>query len=102
MAATAQVTRVPVEVYLKGSYEPDAEYVDGIIEERSMGEWDHSDWQAAILEFFRSKRHEWNIRAAAELRVQVAARQFSCSRRYRHGSQPACGTGHNLSADRSL
>ena len=75
-AAQAQVARVPVEVYLSTSYEPDAEYVDGVIEERHMGEWSHADWQAAIVEFFRSRRHEWNIRAAAELRVQVAAGNF--------------------------
>jgi len=76
MAATAQLSRVPVEVYLTSSYEPDAEYVDGAIEERQMGEWSHADWQAAILEFFRSRRVEWNIRAAAELRVQVSAGNF--------------------------
>lgn len=76
MGATAQGTCVPVEVYLNSSYEPDAEYVDGAIEERPMGEWNHADWQAAILEFFRSRRHEWKIRAAAELRVQVAAGNF--------------------------
>jgi Uma2 family endonuclease len=76
MAATAQVARVPVEVYLKSCYEPDAEYVDGAIEARPMGEWNHADWQAAILEFFRSRRYEWNIRAAAELRIQVTAGNF--------------------------
>ena len=44
----ATVTYVPVEAYLRSSdYEPDAEYVDGQIEERPMGEFDHSDWQAA-------------------------------------------------------
>jgi Uma2 family endonuclease len=68
--------RVPVEVYLNSSYEPDAEFVDGVIEERPMGEWNHADWQAAILEFFRSRRHEWNVRAAAELRVQVSVGNF--------------------------
>lgn len=76
MAATAPVTHVPLDVYLKSSYEPDAEYVDGVIEERPMGEWSHADFQAAILEYFRTRRHEWNIRAAAELRVQVAPRNF--------------------------
>ena len=45
MAATAFV---PVEVYLRTSYEPDADYVDGSIEERPMGENDHSAWQDAI------------------------------------------------------
>jgi len=31
MAAPPQAARVPVEVYLRTSYEPDAEYVDGVI-----------------------------------------------------------------------
>jgi hypothetical protein len=48
MAAT---TRVPVEVYLRSSCEPDAEYVDGTIEERPMGQFDHALWQQAILKF---------------------------------------------------
>jgi len=34
MAAASQVPFVPLEVYLHSSYEPDAEYVDGVIEER--------------------------------------------------------------------
>jgi Uma2 family endonuclease len=74
MAAQTQPT--PLEVYLSSSFEPDAEFVHGVIEERPMGEWNHANWQAAILEFFRTRRIEWNIRAAAELRVQVAPDQF--------------------------
>lgn len=74
MAAVPQPT--PLEVYLNSSFEPDAEFVDGVIEERPMGEWTHADWQAAILEFFRTRRREWNIRAAAELRVQVSPNNF--------------------------
>lgn len=76
MSASPQAIHVPVEVYLRSSYEPDAEYVDGVIEERPMGEWSHADWQAAVLEYFRSRRVQWNIRAAAEVRVQVAAANF--------------------------
>jgi Uma2 family endonuclease len=76
MAAAAQPTYVPLETYLASSFEPDAEYVDGVIEERPVGEWNHADWQAAILDFFRSRRIEWNIRAAAELRVQVGPDNF--------------------------
>jgi Uma2 family endonuclease len=76
MAAATQPTYVPLEVYLKSSFEPDAEYVDGVIEERPMGEWNHADWQAAIVEYFRSRRIEWKIRAAAEVRVQVATKRF--------------------------
>ena len=76
MPTATQSAHVPLEIYLKSSYEPDAEYVDGVIEERPMGEWSHADWQAAILEFFRRQRIEWNIRAAAELRVQVSKNRF--------------------------
>ena len=76
MAATTQIAPVPVEVYLSSSYEPDAEFVDGVIEERPMGEWNHANWQAAVLEFFRSRRRDWGIRVAAELRVQVSAGSF--------------------------
>lgn len=76
MAAPPPTNRVPLEVYLTTSWEPDAEYVDGVIEERPMGEWNHADWQAAVLEYFRKRRAEWNIRVAAELRVQVSASSF--------------------------
>jgi Uma2 family endonuclease len=72
----ATTTHVPVEIYLRSSYEPDAEYVDGRIEERPMGEFDHALWQQAILKWFWQHEKEWNIRALPELRVQVAATRF--------------------------
>ena len=43
-----------------------------MIEERPNGEWNHANWQAEIVEFFPSRRLEWNIRVATELRVQVS------------------------------
>jgi Uma2 family endonuclease len=73
----ATVTHMPLEAYLRSSaYEPDAEYVDGEIEERPMGEFDHADWQAAIVTWFRNHAKDWNIRALPELRVQVAPTRF--------------------------
>jgi Uma2 family endonuclease len=72
----ATTTNVPVEVYLRSSYEPDAEYVDGRIEERPMGEFDHALWQQAVLKWFWLREKEWNIRAMQELRVQVAATRY--------------------------
>ena len=70
------VTTVPVEAYLRSTHEPDAEYVDGEIQERSVGEYDHASWQAALLEYFSQYKQTWNIRVLAELRVQVAATRF--------------------------
>ena len=64
------------EEYLHATYEPDAEYVDGIVEERCMGEYDHGNWQQALLIWFHTKAKEWNIRTIPELRVQVSATRF--------------------------
>jgi len=72
----ATTTRVPVEVYLRSCYEPDAEYVDGEIEERAVGEYDHADWQQAILTWFSQHKKDWRIRVFAELRIQVATTRF--------------------------
>jgi Uma2 family endonuclease len=69
-------TYIPVEVYLRSSYEPDAEYVDGEIEERPMGELDHASWQQAIATWFWQHEDEWRIGALTSLRVQVAATRF--------------------------
>lgn len=69
--------RVPVETYLGSSgYEPDAEYVDGKIEERPRGEFDHAAWQLAIIKWFLRHEEEWNIEVLPELRVQAAPTRF--------------------------
>lgn len=73
----ATTTRVPVEVYLQRSdYEPDAEYVDGEIEERPMGQYSHSAWQAAIQRWFFLHEDQWNLLVCPELRVQTSATHF--------------------------
>ena len=72
----ATTTRIPVEVYLHTDYEPAAEYVDGEIEERPVGENDHSAWQAAIVGYFLMHAEEWEIRVRPEFRVQTSATSF--------------------------
>jgi Uma2 family endonuclease len=75
-AGDAVSSPVPLEAYLLSSYEPDAEYVDGSIEERPMGEFDHAAWQLAIIKWFLRHEEEWNIDVLPELRVQVAPARF--------------------------
>jgi Uma2 family endonuclease len=72
----AATTFIPVEDYLRSSFDPDAEYVDGRIEERPVGENDHSAWQAAICAWFQQQLTEGQIRVRPELRVQVAPTCF--------------------------
>jgi len=73
--ATA-TAHVPLDVYLSSSFEPDAEYVDGAIQERPVGELDHAAWQKAIQQWFWQREKEWGIRVFAELRVQVSPTRF--------------------------
>jgi Uma2 family endonuclease len=76
MATAAAHAYVPVEVYLTSEYEPDAEYVDGVIEERPMGQYDHSSWQQAIQLWFQQHASQWGVRQRPELRVQVAGTRY--------------------------
>lgn len=73
MATTAHI---PVEVYLRSDYSPDAEYIDGEVHERPMGEDQHSAWQQAIRAWFHQHAAEWKIRVRPELRVQVKPENF--------------------------
>jgi Uma2 family endonuclease len=68
---------VPLETYLRSSqHEPDAEYVDGEIEERPMGAFDHNAWQQAIQLWFWQHAKEWNTRVVPEQCVRVAQTRF--------------------------
>jgi len=73
MATTAHI---PVEVYLRSDYSPDAEYIDGELHERPMGEDQHSAWQGAICNWFSQHAAEWKIRVRPELCVQVKPSNF--------------------------
>ena len=67
---------VPVEEYLRTTYDPDCDYVDGEVLERNLGERDHSTLQTELIFYFRSRRKSWNIFVVAEQRVQVSSSRF--------------------------
>jgi Uma2 family endonuclease len=69
-------TLISVEEYLATSYRPDCDYVDGRIEERNLGELDHSSLQTAVAAYFFSRRKQWNITVVVEQRVQVSPKRF--------------------------
>ncbi len=72
----ATTTAISVEEYLNSSYEPDMEYVDGQLEERNVGEIEHSDVIAAIMEWFLQHAKEWQIRVRPDVRTQVGPARF--------------------------
>jgi Uma2 family endonuclease len=67
----ATATRIPIEQYLATSYEPDAEYVNGEVEERNVGEYDHSVVQRAILLWLHTHDKEWQTRTIQEQRTRL-------------------------------
>jgi Uma2 family endonuclease len=67
---------VPRETYLKTSYSPDREWIDGEVKERHLGEFDHANLQGVLVEFFRSRRKQWSIRVLPEQRVQVTSTRY--------------------------
>lgn len=69
-------TLVPVEEYLRATYHPDCDYVDGEVLERNVGERDHSKVQCELIYLFRSRAKEWNLHVYPEQRVQVSPRRF--------------------------
>ena len=67
---------VSVEEYLSTVYEHDCEYVDGTIEERDLGEFEHAFLQLFLGSVFVSHRAEWGIVAVTEQRIQVRPDRF--------------------------
>jgi Uma2 family endonuclease len=72
-----------VREYLATSWSPDREFVDGRIEERNLGEKEHSIIQRYLTFLFMLKRAEWGV-AARNFRVPdiLAVRSGESFERY--------------------
>jgi len=67
----ATATRISLEEYLRTDYEPDVDYVDGEIEERYVGEYDHGFVQGELYAVLRVLRKRLGWYPAIEQRLQV-------------------------------
>ncbi len=74
MAATDSF--VPVEEYLHCVYEPDCDYVDGLLVDRNIGEKSHAKAQLEILLYLHVRRAQWNIFAIHGTRVRVSPTRY--------------------------
>jgi Uma2 family endonuclease len=72
----SSATLLSVQEYLATCYRPDRDYVDGEIQERNLGEQQHSLTQMNLSAFLHNKRAECGIRVLPEQRVQVSATCF--------------------------
>ena len=53
--------------YLRTSYHPDCDYVDGEVQERNLGEFDHAVAQAFLTSWFFQHRHDWSPQVLREI-----------------------------------
>jgi Uma2 family endonuclease len=59
--------------YLTTTYHPDRDYVDGEVQERNLGEFEHAAIQAFLTSWFFQHRQEWQLHVLPEMRVKVSS-----------------------------
>jgi Uma2 family endonuclease len=72
----AEALLMSVDEYLRSSFRPDCDYVDGEVLERNLSERSHSIIQAALVAIFHLNRINWKIVILPEQRVQVSATRY--------------------------
>ena len=72
----ASTTLISVNEYLKSSYRPDCDFVEGRLEERNVGERDHAALQAALILWFGQRQQEWNVEVLPEQRIQISPTRY--------------------------
>jgi Uma2 family endonuclease len=70
----SSATLIPVEEYLNTSYDPDVEYVDGVLVERNVGDWLHSLIQSNLI-YSLSTRYP-SIKVLPALRSRTTATRY--------------------------
>ena len=62
-----------INEYLRTSYHPDADFVDGEIEERHLGEYEHGKIQTFFSFVFTLNEESWGTDAVVEQRIRVTS-----------------------------
>ena len=70
----AGTTLVSVEEYLGKSYEPNCEYIDGVLRQKPMPTWDHSEVQSQIVYLVKAGFPAFS--ASSELTVRMRPGKF--------------------------
>ena len=67
---------VSVEEYLSMSFEHDCEYIDGVIRERALGDFEHCFLQGFLCGIFFNHRLDWQIVSLPEQRIRITPTQY--------------------------
>ena len=60
-----------IDQYLRTSYSPDVHFVDGELQERNGGEYEHARIQAILSAVFIQNEKAWRIKTVVEQRIRV-------------------------------
>lgn len=74
MALAAALPLMSADEYLRSSWSPDKEFVDGVLVERSMPTVFHGLLQAILIRWFGPLEEEYRIRAVPGVRTQIIER----------------------------
>ena len=67
------ITLLSIDEYLRTSYKPDVDFVDGEVEERNVGEYEHGRIQILLGSLFVLHERLWRVQAVTEQRIRVKA-----------------------------
>jgi Uma2 family endonuclease len=67
---------VSLEEYLRTTYRPDCDWVDGKLRERNLGLFDHARLQVLLAMALGSREKQWNVIVLTEQRLRVNARRY--------------------------
>jgi Uma2 family endonuclease len=76
MSTAPTLPLMSVEEYLNSSWQPDMEFVDGVLLERNVGTLPHGSLQGILLVYLDTLRREFRIRAFPETRLKVSGRRY--------------------------
>jgi Uma2 family endonuclease len=72
----AIATQMTVEEYLRTSFDPDCDYVDGEVLDRNVGELDHGSVQKLLLVYLAAREKRLGIFVIQEQRLQLNQRHY--------------------------
>ena len=72
----ATATFIPVEEYLRTSYRPDCDYVNGEVRERLWGEGWHASVMSSLVFLLGESRHGWQVRGLPSLRIKISPTRY--------------------------
>jgi Uma2 family endonuclease len=64
-------TLIPVDEYLRTSFHPDCDFIEGEVLERNVGKRKHSYAQGETVSWFNRRKEAQRLQALPELRMQV-------------------------------